>query len=880
MPVKFVCSPDSDEPTHHAVLWDDDGNGVGLIAVVGSGNGNYEQSVRGIDVQPANQLSFRQTSSPGTAYSDFERPYSYDEQITWNNGRGDPYQAGTPTTFYDSMNAWTMNSNQVLPAGQVTYAQGYRDQDFVLPGNLSWQPLLDSGVEYLDRTFVASASYSADKGYIICRRVGTPPAGITFSLSADSGGEIGTQLQSVTLTVANTTTDYISVRPKFDWTGTQALVSGTTYHVTVSTSGGDSANHWKIGVSPTTVGTTRSSADGTTWAAASVGLYFRVTDVDVARKWHFFEYKGLLYTATEPESAAVAPQIFRNGWRGDADDNAADKTKLNDTTQTGWTTAKLSGGVVKIWAGQGHDDNPNFRDITAAESGIATVDPAFYSTHLTTTQYVIRGTDWWTEMTGHGITAPIRSVVAPADVVYFALGYGTNIRRGGEYDNSGVWTTRTWADDGSNKADILAIHTDQVDGVQVVSGSNSDAGSNVSVSRANIKAWGDDLQFGVATPLGQSKHKINGIADGDKYIYVGTEAAIYALASDTMDKVIDFQAFTGPDNAKAMLFSSPYVYFSMGRGGFERLLQTNMEDIGLWRLEGWPTNRQGPIAHGVGHPQYTIGVVDAGADGYSSVCVWNNGGWHEIYRAPETGQRIRSAYYEVVPGAAIDRLWIGQDSDIVWVPMPNVLNPYQDANFRYTYETVITSSWIIDAARDMLKYFKNMKIFAENLSSGTRWIEWDYQTDSDTDSSAWKNGAEFFDTSPSTQVSVKQECKRFRYRLRCYTISNETPWRIIANTLALISGVPPKKIVNITFRIREEDGENVDLNGDGDGGTYLDAVAQLNEWASHPSPVHLASIDVDADGLEVLVQPAPRRPLAIIPGESASMICSLKLQEA
>jgi hypothetical protein len=478
------------------------------------------------------------------------------------------------------------------------------------------------------------------------------------------------------------------------------------------------------------------------------------------------------------------------------------------------------------------------------------------------------------------MAVPVRSVVSPGDVVYFALGYGTNIRRWGEYDNSGVWATRTWADDGTNKGDILSVHTDQRDGVQVVLGSNSDAGGNVSLNRANIKAWGDNLQFGVAVPLGQNKHKINGIADGDKYIYVGTEAAVYAVAADSMDKVIDFQAFTGPDNAKTMFFSSPYIYFSMGRGGLERLLQTNMEDIGLWRLEGWPSTRQGNIAHGVGHPQYSFLCVDAGPSGYSSVCVWNNGGWHEIYRASEAGQRIRSVYYEVIPGSSIDRLWIGQDADIVWVPMSNVLNPYADPNFRYTYETVITSSWIIDAARDMWKYIKNMKIFAENLAVNVRWAEWDYQTDAETDSSAWHVGTSNFDTSPSTEVSIAQTAKRFRYRLRFYTTDATTPWRMIANTIALITGVPPKKVVNITFRVREEDGLCINLNGDGDDLSYAQVVAQLNSWASLPTPIHLSSIDYDADGLSVIVSPTPRRPLSIVAGESSSMVGSVKLQEA
>lgn len=875
MPSNYVCSPTADEPTHHAVLWDDVGNSLGLVAVVASGNG-YDQNIRGLDVQPANQLSFRQTNSPGTGYSDFERPYSYDEQVTWNNGRGEPYQTATPSTFYDSLNVWTLNANQVVNGPLPTYAKGYRNHDINMPGSVVWSP---THTKYKwAKSFSASASYNADKAYFLLRRVGVPTSSCVMTLCSDNAGVPGTVLQTVTLTAANITTDFLAVWPKFDWSGTQALVSGTTYWLVLTFSATpDTTNYWYVGTANDTAG--YSSINGGTNWVADKSLFYRVTDADVLRKWHFFEYKGLLYAATEPENAGTAPQIFRNGWRGDADSNSGDKTKLNDATQMGWNATNILSGVAKIWAGPGYDDDPNFRTITAGASGVATVDTAWYTAHTTSTQYVIKGTDWWTEITGHGIGVPIRSVVAPADVIYFALGNGTTMVRWGEYDNFGAWATRAWTNDGTNKADILSVRTDQRDGVQVVMGSNSDRGGGVSVARANVKAWGDNLQFGTPTPLGQDKYHINGIADGDKFIFVSTDAAVYAIDKDTMDKVIDFQAFTGPDNGKAMFFSSPYTYFSLGRGGFERLNGTNMEDIGLWRLEGWPANRQGPVAHGVGHPQYGFVAVDAGPSGYSAVYVWN-GGWHEIFRATEAGQRIRSLYYEVIPGSAVDRLWIGMDADIVWLAMPNVLNPYFDSSFRYTYESSITSAWIIDQARDMWKYIKNMKIFAEGLSTNTRWIEWDYQTDSETDSSAWHVGTGTFATSPSTEITVALKAKRFRYRLRMYTTDNTTSLRMIANTIGLISGIPPKKMVNMTFRVREQDGSTIDLNGDPDGLTYASIVSTLKTWESDPSPVHMASIDYDADSIDVMVQPSPRRPLAIIAGESTDIVGTIKMMEA
>lgn len=877
----FLVSPTADEPTHD-VLLEKDGVQVALIAVVGNPGGGYEHDLRGLDKEPANQLSFRTTSSPGTRYSSFERPYSYSEQVTWNNGRGEKYATDTPSTFYDSMNAHTLNAGQVVPAGLMTYGQGYRNQDMVMPGSMGWQAVkdaADSGPAYWARSFSASASYSCVKGTLPVRRVGSPANDLTIELCSDNSGAPGTVLKTFTVTKATHVTDWITVWPKCVWSSAQSLTASTTYWIKAYSTGGTDNDYWMLGVNPTTAGTTKSSANGSSWSAASVGMYFRLTDADVKRRWHLFEYRGLLYTVTEPENASSAPQVFRNGWRGACDDNSGDKSRLMDSDQTGWTTAKLAGAVAKIWDGPGYNDDPNFRRISTAGSGYAdTTEDDWYTTHTTAGEYVIRGSDWWTEVTGHGMTKPVRSVTAPGNVIYCALGNGSYIRRWGEYNNAGTWTARTWTDDSTNEADFLASRTDNRDGVQIIRGLNKDAGGSVSVSRANVKEWGEDLQFGVPTPLGNDKHKITGMADGEEFMFVITESACYAVDRDSMDKVVDFQAFTGPNNGKASTFSSPYVYFSLGRGGFERLLEKNMEDIGLWRLEGWPSNRQGTYSCAIGHPQYIFCAVDAGKDGYSAIYVWN-GGWHEIFRAPEAGQRIRSLYYEVVDGTAIDRLWIGMDSDLCWVPMSNVLHPYSDSEFRYTYEAVITSSWIDDNARDMEKYFKNMKIFAEDLSSDEQYIEWDYQVDDAKDTDVWVRGTGTFDTSPAETLDVKLECKRFRYRLRIYTTDYTIAPKLISVTLSLITNVPPKWKINLTWMVEEEDGMSRDLNGDDDGQSFLGIVNQLNEWASHPSPATLSCVDADLDGIEVLIQPAPRRPLYATTDGSVH-IGTLSLQEA
>ena len=79
-------------------------------------------------------------------------------------------------------------------------------------------------------------------------------------------------------------------------------------------------------------------------------------------------------------------------------------------------------------------------------------------THDTTTEYVILD-DTPTEITGHGLTAPVTSVlVTTTGIILFAQGDSVNIRRAKYETSAGVWTA-TYADDGTNRATFLAYKT-------------------------------------------------------------------------------------------------------------------------------------------------------------------------------------------------------------------------------------------------------------------------------------------------------------------------------------------------------------------------------------------------------------------------------------
>lgn len=877
-----VSSTLDDVSTHHVRLYSGSTE-LGLIAVVPAG-GEWEEDIAGLGKTPQIQTSLKVSGGPsGTRYSQFEKPFSYVEQTTWEQGRGMLYQAPTPVGFYDSYNAWTLNSGELMPSGQAQYSRGYRDQNFFWPGNVTgW--LGSSTTEYIATSFVAQATYSAVTLNFIARMFGTGGTSLKAYIYTDVTGSPGV----VVGTGGNVTTlptDYPSIVCQATINGT--LTSGLTYWVVIRTTRTDVNNYYGVAYgspgsnqldTPTYEKVaTKSSTDGSTWATATTTPFYRVTDVAASGIFRFFEYKDLMYAARTYDNSSTAPKVYRNGYRGVADANTGTPTKLIDAAQAFPTTGEMLGTTAMLRKGTGFMDDPNFRIVSSATATQLTSATAWLAVHSATdTEYVIKGSTKWTEITGHGMTVPITDVVAPGDVMYFSLGDATNIRRWREYNSSGTWTADTWTDDGTNKAFLMATALDNKDGIRIWRGQNSDANSNVSASHATVPAWGTNLQFKEVIPIGHDASRITNIVDGDTLVFVLKEDSIYALEADEPDKVVGFPTFKHQKNGLAAGFQTPNIYFNLGEGGFERLVDRSMDDIGLWRGEGWATNRQGPFVATLMTPQYIFGAVDAGVSGYSSIYA-NNGGWHEIYRHPIAGERIRDMAYENIPGQ-LNRLWFSVGTDIMWLPMTDVLNPRNDSTFNYAYEAIVITPWMDEQALDLEKYYHALKAHSDTFAA-TEYMELDYQTDQASDTSAWTKVAGTFDTAPYKEIEINSTCTRFRNRLRLYSTrgcSGYAP-RIIGLTWSVITGLVPKYKCDMTYQLSEEDGVCQDLNGEEDGQTASGILAQLHEWASHPTPVTMQCMDSDLDGITVKVEPSPRRPTSVIPGESSNRVGTITL---
>ena len=309
----------------------------------------------------------------------------------------------------------------------------------------------------------------------------------------------------------------------------------------------------------------------------------------------------------------------------------------------------------------------------------------------------------------------------------------------------------------------------------------------------------------------------------------------YTLDRINMDEL---QTTSEMWNATSMTTADVYLVWGW-LNGLQRYYNTQLEGKGPDHDEGLPFDRQGRITQIISYPSNFFISVDAG-DGYSSVMQFNQSGWHEIYRAPNAGERIHDLAFQPIYGERPDRLWMSVGDDIVWLTMPSkVIFALHDQHAEYTHESVIVSAWHTAGMMDIEKLWQTLKIMADYLDGTTCWIEADYQVDGEE---VWHPVASFYTGSPSDKHDLNDNGsvngKRFRYRLRLQTTDMYKTPKVNAVVLEAVGRVDIKMSYNFYFR-------NIkykrDLNAEFEDIEPLDVQEVLDEWANTLKKLRLNS---------------------------------------
>lgn len=828
-----------------------------------------------------NSLQIGTISSDDTVYvrNVGKRVGDFDEQRSWKAGRGLEYLSDNAEGFYDSLNAWSLSPGHVHQTLQWYHARGLRSEDVYMPtrdaGNVQFQPLLGSTL-YISNSWSASSSYSADKAYLWVRRKGSPGT-LTFILAANSSGDPGSVLQTVTKTITDIT-DYISVYEVFDWTGTQSLTSGTTYHVYVYGASNDNRdNHWEVAVNPDSE-SGRTSSNGSSWANAAFALYYRVTDADTGRRWYRFYMSGAMYIIDDKDDKTATSVIYINGDRGKT--TSATSTTLSDSSKS-WVTNRWANAWVRIHSGRGLKNSP--MKILSNTATQLTIDGTWETSLNTTSEYIIYATEWFTQIspTGDSLSSCTGEPAVINNIAYIPQGNATAI-------NHFRWNSATPAHnldvEATNKADKLIATNDPSDGPiiwRVNNNSGAGTGGQCTVSRANLLssgayiAWDTALTFNTAIFTGPYTFDITNFAKKDQTNYVWREDAFGGISNDRFN-IIETGIEKNPDpaNGAFVIAHGQFLYYSWLHS-LVRIYGGTHDDIGDdFRSVGLPDGREGVFADGDSYIKWLFCGVDAGSSGWSSVLIWDGLGWHEMVRAPRSGMRVRMAKAQTCPGTR-NRLWTQCGDMIIFQELPlKKAAPRLDSGVKYQHEGVIISSVIdMGTASDMPKMIKQLSMTVKNLNSRGKEVFVDIQKDNDCFTSNWTPVGTMSE-SPESALFLGLNCNRFGYRIRFCSNNNGTPIDIEGIVPSGYARTPYKMVFSMQI---QAGGIN---NRRGKTATSGELMRWLLDEAKIAGYVTMHSVYELAHGWRVIVHPPRMMPLSPKKGkqpESANL--TLVLQE-
>ena len=336
-------------------------------------------------------------------------------------------------------------------------------------------------------------------------------------------------------------------------------------------------------------------------------------------------------------------------------------------------------------------------------------------------------------------------------------------------------------------------------------------------------------------------------AEETKSLYIYQEGNIssinkYDNTKDTytLDRInLDELRTTAEEwNAKTQDTSNVYLVFAW-LNGMQRYYNTQLEGKGPDHDEGLPFIRQGRVSKIISYPSHIFISVDA-EDGYSQVLMFNTSGWHEIYRAPNKGERIIDMEFQPIYGTRPDRLWMQVGDDMVWLSMPSkILYALQDTEAEYTHEAVLVSSWMTAGMTDVEKLWQSLKVMAEYLDGENCWVEADYQVDEEE---VWHPIENWYTESPSQKEELEPNGsvngKKLRYRLRLQTTDYHKTPKVNVVVLEAVGRVDIKYSYAFYFR-------NIkykrDLNAEFEDIEPYEVQEVLDDWADKIKKLRLNS---------------------------------------
>jgi len=385
-----IVGADVKFPTHDVSLTDVDGKQAGLILC--NNQGFKDPAQLKMSAMPRTPMRMTQGSA---GYDDMELPFVAEVQTTMSGGRGNETLSSDRTKFFDSFRLDTTKEYPICAPATIAQAGLVPTSDLepcASSPNFYWQ-----GMSSRPQLF-----------QYICAAE-TVVVGISVYIASTTHREMDLYytIKSGTAQQEPPYADYDTIKEQAYSTHiTDMLSPGEHYLPCAPTTVSAGENLYVVFYAgrPSTVqvGTNVANAhvyDGySSWVLKYDNTFLKCKihtsgEFDVK----LFEYKRQLYAVLN-ETNKDSAKLYMNGWRGVADSNAGELSTLKDSTQTGWATNAAAGCIVLIINGKGeHEDQP-WRRVVSSASGVLTVSSPWKIAHDTTTQYVVLGSNVWTQI--------------------------------------------------------------------------------------------------------------------------------------------------------------------------------------------------------------------------------------------------------------------------------------------------------------------------------------------------------------------------------------------------------------------------------------------------------------------------------------------------
>jgi len=844
---KIIVAPNMKNPSHHASL-NDGVNKYGLKLMKG---------VRGFKQGPlvSNTLYF---SGQNPQYGDGEPGLAQVEQRNWIGGRGTVDFSEESSNFFDSYQLFTAHNKKIFPTLQWKMGSGIKETYGNLPGNMNWQPIVgeeSSDIRYFSAKFtVGDSAYTPDKLYLWAKLHGANES-FFVAIYTDSGGEPNVIKGTGTTVLSTNFERDISKYVEIDISGAGELTLDTDYHIVILNVG-DRSNYWSFGMDSDAETTTSYLSVGSpvSWEDAEGNLYFRLTDELDPYPKVFFEFRGGYYAVTKPLNGTTS-KLYINGYRGKA--TAGDTGSLTDTNQA-WGADTLIGNRIKIIGGTGEGQNALIYSNIGTIIEFNDMEIALDNTSL----YVIYKTDEWTDISpGSGalFDCPITDVKNIGDFVYFARGSEEVVLRM-RWNEGGTPPVHEFENDTANYAHVIHTFSDDIaDDPQVYYAYN--AAATRSLDRMDLPGWATASTSAKTMTVGSKASKITNMTDYNSILYMLKEDGLYYRDYDgTNERIfreklnIDFIKHT--NTGEALALDNFFLVFSWAGFSIEKVQKIDStvaaNDIGVQNnREGLPEDRNGPVTHLVRHPSGLIACVDAGDDGYSAIYIHlEPASWHEVFRSPVRGMRIKSFGFQDMPGSFL-RLWIDLGDDIAYQDWSaGGLKPIYSSGVTFQHEGhLLTSTYDMGAFR-MQKYFHKLALVTENLQAGVS-IEIDYQVDENVGSDEWQYLSGMHE-SPESEIEIREgNRKQIRFRFRLLTNDASIPPIVNASVIDMFGRVPFKEQAVMYAKASDV---SRDRRGSVDAPTD-ELYSWLKEKAEQAEGLKMESIIPQWHGKTVLIQP-------------------------